>query len=76
MKRYLDNILNSKRKAIKASGTIVDNPSHLTYVISTRSGRMQVESATAYELGARVVAYDGFIQGYAGDEPKATMSEV
>ena len=76
MKRYLNNILNSKRRVFKVSGTVIKKPTKTTYVLSTRNGRMQVESAIAYKLGDRVVAYDGVIQGYAGDEPKAITAEV
>lgn len=76
MKRKLDNILNSRRKSVKVTGTIVANPSHLTYVLATRNGRMKVDATTAFKLGDRVVAFDRLIQGYAGNEPPATMEEV
>ena len=74
--RELNLLLNDKRKPIKTVGTIVSNPKHRLYVIKTRNGRMQVQAASAYRLGDRVVVYDGLIQGYAGTEPVATTEEV
>lgn len=74
--RELNLILNNKRKLTKTVGTIVSNPRHRLYVVTTRNGRMQVQSTSAYRLGDRVVIYDGLIQGYAGSEPRATIEEV
>jgi len=68
MKEILDSILNSKKKTVKIIGTIVGNPEYLRYIISTDTGKMQVESTTPYKIGDRVVVFDRVIQGYAGIE--------
>lgn len=75
-KQLLNKILNTRKKPAKLNGKIVSRTGHLSYVIRTNNGKMQVDALTPYKIGDRVVVYDRLIQSLAGDEPAATSSVV
>lgn len=68
MRKVLLSLLNKYNKPVKITGTIVEKVGFLKYVISTKSGKMLVESTVPYKLKDRVVVFDKLIQGYAGIE--------
>lgn len=63
------DILNKRKKPVKISGKIIRKIHSRKYVIQTRTGVMSVESTSDYSLSEYVVAYDGIIQGKAGESP-------
>lgn len=76
MKALLNSILNNRRKPVKTIGVIVSNPNHLKYVIRTQSGKVQVEGTIPYRIGDKIVAFDGLIQGFAGNTSTPTVMMV
>ena len=76
MKRYLGEVLNKKKRPVKVNGRILSNPRRLEYIVLTNSGKMKVDATRKFEVGKRVVIYDGLIHDYAGSEPATVSAEV
>ena len=54
----------------KLTGKIVSNPGHLQYIVKTNIGKIFVNSTESYNISDKVVVFNGYIQGYAGETEK------